>query len=158
MMGFFEDTEIGEERALGSHAFTREAIVDFARQYDPQRFHIDEEAARDSLFGGLCASGWHVAAAAMRVIVDYRAQAFAERAARGEPVPPLGVSPGITNLRWPVPTRPGDVVTFHSRILDKRETRRPEWGIVTMRVWGINQRGEEAITLENRPFVGRRGG
>jgi acyl dehydratase len=156
MMAFFEDTEIGEQRVLGSHAFTREAIVAFARQYDPQRFHIDEEAARDSLFGGLCASGWHVAAAAMRVIVDYRAAAFAERAARGEPMPPLGVSPGITNLRWPVPTRPGDVVTFHSRVMDKRETRRPEWGIVTMRVWGVNQLGQEAITLENRPFVARR--
>jgi acyl dehydratase len=157
MMAFFEDTEIGEERVLGSHVFTREAIVAFARQFDPQRFHIDEEAAKDSLFGGLCASGWHVAAAAMRVIVDYRAEALAERAARGEPMPPLGVSPGIANLRWPVPTRPGDVVTFHSRVIDKRETRRPEWGIVAMRVWGVNQLGQEAITLENRPFVARRG-
>jgi acyl dehydratase len=156
MMAYFEDAEIGEERLLGSHAFTREAIVAFARQYDPQRFHVDEEAARDSIFGGLCASGWHVAAAAMRCIVDYRARALAERAARGEATAPLGVSPGLENLRWPNPTRPGDVVTFYSRVLDKRETKRPQWGLVFMRTWGVNQDGREAITMENRAFIGRR--
>jgi acyl dehydratase len=157
MMGFYEEIEIGDERELGRHVFTREAIVEFARQFDPQRFHIDEAAAKESLFGGLCASGWHVAAASMRAVVDYRARVFAERAARGEALPPLGVSPGITNLRWPVPTRPGDEVVFRSRVIEKRETRRPEWGIVGVRVWGTNQRGEDAITLENRPFVARRG-
>jgi acyl dehydratase len=156
MMAYFEDIVIGEERRLGSHAFTAEAIKDFARTYDPQRFHVDEEAARDSIFGGLCASGWHVAAAAMRCIVDSRAAALAERAARGEAVAPLGVSPGLENLRWPNPTRPGDVVTYYSRVVSKRETKRPEWGLVFMRTWGLNQHGREAITMENRAFVGRR--
>ena len=105
MMAFYEDVEIGEERLLGAHEFTREAIIAFARQYDPQRFHIDEEAARDSIFGGLCASGWHVAAAAMRAIVDSRrAAALAQRA---EPAAPLGVSPGIRQpaLAQPDPPR-----------------------------------------------------
>ena len=158
MRPWYEDAVIGEEWRIGAHAFTREAILDFARQFDPQRFHLDEEAAKSSIFGGLCASGWHVAAASMRALVDFRAAGFAEMTARGETPPPLGVSPGITALRWPVPTRPGDVVTFHSKVLDKRETRRPEWGIVGFRVWGINQDGREAISYENRPFVARRGG
>jgi acyl dehydratase len=73
VIGWFEDVEIGVERRLGGHTFTREAIVEFARAYDPQRFHIDEDAAKASMFGGLCASGWRVAAAAMRAIVDDRA-------------------------------------------------------------------------------------
>lgn len=158
MMAFYEDIVIGEQRRLGAHVFTREAIIAFARQYDPQRFHVDEEAAKDSIFGGLCASGWHVAAAAMRTIVDHRAAALAEREARGEATAPLGVSPGLENLRWPNPTRPGDVVTYYSRILDKRETKRPQWGLLFTRTWGVNQDGREAITMENRAFVGRRGG
>ena len=157
MMGFFEDVVVGEEHAIGAHEFTREAIVDFARRYDPQRFHVDEDAAQHSMFGGLCASGWHTAAASMRALVDYRARALAERAARGEPLPPLGVSTGIFGLRWPVPTRPGDIVTFHARVLEKRETKRPDWGLVAFRVWGLNQNGQEAIAMENRPFVARRG-
>ncbi|MDE3176317.1 MAG: MaoC family dehydratase [Pseudomonadota bacterium] len=156
-MAFFEDIVIGEERQLGAHAFTKEAIIDYARQFDPQRFHLDEEAAKASLFGGLCASGWHTAAAAMRVIVDARTKGLAELAARGEALPPLGVSPGVEKLRWPNPTRPGDVVTFYSRVIDKRETKRPQWGLIQMLTWGLNQDGREAITMENRAFVGRRG-
>jgi acyl dehydratase len=156
MIGFFEDVVIGEERALGSHAFTKQAIVDFARRYDPQRFHIDEEAAKHSMLGGLCASGWHTAAAAMRTIIDFRTRTLAELVARGEAPPPLGVSPGVENLRWPIPVRPGDVVTFYSRVTNKRETKRPEWGLVFMRTWGVNQDGREAISMENRAFVGRR--
>jgi acyl dehydratase len=158
MIAFYEDIEVGEVRRLGEHVFTREAIIEFARVYDPQRFHIDDEAAKDSIFGGLCASGWHVAAAAMRVIVDARSRGLAERVARGEAIPALGVSPGVENLRWPVPTRPGDVVTYFSRVTDKRETKRPAWGLVSLRTWGVNQDGAEAIVMDNRAFVGRRGG
>ena len=158
MLAFYEDVVIGEERLLGSHAFSKQAIIAFASEYDPQRFHVDEEAAKDSLFGGLCASGWHVAAAAMRAIVDARAAFLAEATARGEALPPLGVSPGVENLRWPVPTRPGDVVTYYSRVVDKRETKRPQWGLVSLRTWGVNQDGREAISMDNRAFVARRGG
>jgi len=158
MMGFFEEIVVGEERRLGAHTFTKEAIIAFARRYDPQRFHVDEEAAKDSIFGGLCASGWHTAAAAMRAIVDHRTKSLAERTARGEALPPLGVSPGVEKLRWPTPVRPGDVITFSSRVTDKRETKRPEWGLVFMRTIGINQAGQEAISMENRAFIGRRPG
>jgi acyl dehydratase len=148
MLAFFEDIRVGEVRRLGAHVFTREAIVAFAQAYDPQRLHVD----------GLCASPWHVAAAAMRVIVAARTAGLNEIAARGEALPPLGVSPGVENMRWPNPTRPGDVVTYSSRIVDKRETRRPQWGLVFMRTWGVNQDGREAIAMENRAFIGRRGG
>jgi acyl dehydratase len=157
MMAFFEDIVVGEERRLGEHAFTREAIIAFARQYDPQRFHIDEAAAKDSIFEGLCASGWHVAAAAMRCIVDSRSRGLAERKARGEALPPLGVSPGVENLRWPNPTRPGDIITFYNRVVSKRETKRPQWGLMFLRTWGVNQHGREAISMDNRAFIGRRG-
>ena len=141
MMGFFEEIEIGAERRLGEHAFTEAAIIAFAREYDPQRFHVDAEAAKDSMFGGLCASGWHVAAAAMRAIVDSRTPRPCRARRRGEPLPPLGVSPGVENLRWPNPTRPGDVVTYFSVVTGKRETKRPQWGLVFMRTWGVNQDG-----------------
>ena len=154
MIGWYEGVEIGAERRLGAHTFTREAIVEFARAYDPQRFHIDEAAAKASIFGGLCASGWHVAAAAMRAIIDDRARLRAglDPAA----LPPLGVSPGVDNLRWPNPTRPGDTVTVFSRVTAKRETKRPGWGLVSMTTWGVNQDGREAITMDNKVFVARR--
>ena len=94
----------------------------------------------------------------MRCIVDSRSRGHAELKARGEALPPLGVSPGVENLRWPNPTRPGDIVTFHNRVVSKRETKRPQWGLVFLRTWGVNQHGREAIVMDNRAFVGRRGG
>ena len=154
MIAWFEEVEVGAERRLGEHAFTREAILEFARAYDPQRFHLDEEAAKASIFGGLCASGWHVAAAAMRTIIDDRAQL--REGLDPAALPPLGVSPGVENLRWPNPTRPGDVVTFFSRVTDKRETKRPGWGLVSMTTWGVNQNGLPALTMDNKAFVARR--
>jgi acyl dehydratase len=155
MIAWYEDVEIGSERRLGEHNFTREAIIAFAREYDPQRFHIDEEAAKASIFGGLCASGWHVAVAAMRAIIDDRTRLRAGLDPGA--LPPLGVSPGIENLRWANPTRPGDTVTYFSRITAKRETKRPEWGLVSMTTWGVNQDGREAISMDNKAFVARRG-
>ena len=154
MIAWFEDTEIGAERQLGSHLFTREAIIAFARAYDPQLFHIDEEAAKASIFGGLAASGWHVAAAAMRIIIDNRTRLRAS--VDPATLPPLGVSPGVENLRWPNPTRPGDTITYFSRVTAKRETKRPGWGLVSMTTWGVNQDGLQAITMDNKAFVARR--
>jgi acyl dehydratase len=154
MIGWYEDVEIGAERRLGEHTFTREAIIEFARAYDPQRFHVDEEAAKASIFGGLCASGWHVAAAAMRAIVDDRAKSRAGL----DPLPPLGVSPGVENLRWANPTRPGDTVAYFSRVTAKRETSRPGWGLVSITTWGVNQEGREALRMDSKAFVARRNG
>lgn len=154
MIGWFEDVEGGAERRLGAHVFTRDAIVEFARAYDPQRFHVDEAGAEASIFGGLCASGWHVAAAAMRALVDDRT-----RLREGiDPafLPPLGVSPGVENLAWPNPTRPGDTVTYFSRVTAKRETSRAGWGLASITTRGVNQDGRETLTMDSRVFVARR--
>jgi acyl dehydratase len=154
---FYEDFVVGEENVLGSHEFTREAIVAFARAWDPQAFHLDEVAGKASIFGSLCASGWHTGCVAMRKIVDWRDAHRAASLARGENIPPLGVSPGVTNMRWPNPTRPGDVVTYHSRVTSKRETKRPQWGLVGIRTWGVNQDGLEAISFDSLVFSARKG-
>ena len=92
----------------------------------------------------------------MRLIVDSRKRFEAERRARGEPTPPLGVSPGMRNMRWPAPTRPGDEIHYFSEVLDKRETKRPQWGLVHLRTTGVNQRGETAISFESWVFAARR--
>jgi len=156
MIGFFEDIVVGQKSVLGSHEFTREAIVEFARQWDPQPFHLDEAAGHASIFGSLCASGWHTGCVAMRLIVEARDRFRAERLANGEALPPLGVSPGMMKMRWPNPTRPGDVVTYASEVLGKRETRQPQWGLAHIRTFGVNQLGLEAISFESHVFVGRR--
>jgi acyl dehydratase len=157
MIKFYEDFAVGEESVLGEHTFTREAIIAFARAFDPQPFHLDEGSGEASIFGGLCASGWHTAGVAMRKIVDWRDARRAELAALGEPLPPLGVSPGARNIRWPRPVRPGDTLTFRSRVQTLRETRRPQWALVGMRTWGVNQDGHEAYSFEGTVFVARRG-
>jgi acyl dehydratase len=153
---YFEDVVVGAQNRLGAHLFTREEIVAFASQWDPQPFHVDEAAARASIFGALCASGWHTGAVAMRLIVDARKAFEAERRAKGEPTPPLGVSPGMRDMRWPIPTLAGDELTYFSEVLDKRETKRPQWGLVHLRTTGVNQRGDLAMSFESWVFVARR--
>ena len=122
MMGFFEDVVIGEERRLGAHAFTKEAIIAFARRYDPQRFHVDEEAAKDSIFGGLCASGWHTAAAGDAGDRRSSHEEFGGARPRGaRRCRRSAFRPGVENLRWTTPVRPGDVVTFFARHRQARD-------------------------------------
>ena len=91
MIVSYEDVTPGTKSALGSHLFTRDEMVEFAKQWDPQRFHVDEQAAKASMFGTLVASGWHTGCVAMRLIVDSRQRFEAERRARGEATPRLGV-------------------------------------------------------------------
>ncbi|ENR91395.1 hypothetical protein C043_01407 [Brucella abortus 80/101] len=97
-MSFIEEN-IGEERVLGTYTFTAEEIIAFARKFDPQPFHIDEEAAKNSLFGGLCASGWHTTAIFMKLNVASMVQASRETVQRGETPPTFGPSPGFENLK-----------------------------------------------------------
>jgi acyl dehydratase len=153
---YFEDVVVGEKSRLGAHLFTRDEIVAFASEWDPQSFHVDEEAARASIFGALCASGWHTGAVAMRLIVDSRKSFEDARRAKGEPVPPLGVSPGMRDLRWPTPTKAGDELTYFSEVLAKRATKRPQWGLVQLRTIGVNQRDELAMSFESWVFVARK--
>lgn len=156
-MSFFEDTEIGRRRSLGSFTFTAEAIKAFAVQFDPQPFHLSEEAGRRSLFGGLAASGWHTTAVYMKLLVAEIARETRERQARGETVVPSGPSPGFTNLRWPRPVLAGDTVTYVYEATSMRPlASRPGWGIVFGRAEAFNQRGELVLTFENSVFMPRR--
>jgi acyl dehydratase len=156
-MHFFEDIEIGQRRELGSFTFTAELIKKFARQFDPQRFHLDEEEGRKSLFGGLAASGWHVGSVCMKLLVADGQRRAAEAAARGEKVAVWGPSPGFRDLRWIKPVLAGDTISYASEIVSLRSSeKRPEWGILQGRNTGTNQRGELAFSLLATAFVPRR--
>ena len=115
-MPFYEDIEVGQRGELGSFTFTAELIKKFAGQFDPQRFHLDEEEGRKSLFGGLTASGWHVAAVCMKVLVAHAQLRARQAAERGEEVAIGGPSPGFRDLRWIKPVLAGDTITFFSEV------------------------------------------
>jgi len=156
-MKFFEDIQVGDRHELGSFTFTAESIKTFARQFDPQPFHLDEEAGRKSLFGGLAASGWQVGSVCMRLLVDTGKREAAEMLSRGETPAVWGPSPGFTELRWLKPVLAGDTVTFASEIESRRESgSRPEWGILRARNTGTNQRGELVYSFLATAFVPRR--
>jgi acyl dehydratase len=158
-MYFFEDLEVGLRRELGSFTFTAELIKKFAAQFDPQRFHLDEEAGRDSLFGGLAASGWHVGSVCMKLLVEDGKRQTEEQMARGEKVAAWGPSPGFRDLRWIKPVLAGDVISFASEIASLRTSEsRPGWGIVQARHTGTNQRGALVFSTLATAFVPRRTG
>src|SRR5438270_5907624 len=137
-MRFFEQMEVGQKRQIGSFTFTAEAVKKFAAQFDPQRFHLDEEAGRKSLFGGLAASGWHVGSVCMKLLVADGQREAAEALARGEPVAVWGPSPGFRDLRWLKPVLAGDTIAYASEIESLRPSeKRPEWGILQARNTGI---------------------
>ncbi len=139
---YFEDFAIGTTQKFGNYRVTREEILEFAARYDPQPFHLSDEAARATLFGGLCASGWHTCAMAMRMIVENMADG-----GKGT----LG-SPGIDELRWTKPVFPGDTLRMESTIIDKKESRsRPDMGTVFMHNKVFNQNDE--LVMSNKPMV-----
>jgi acyl dehydratase len=141
LSAWFEDLKAGTKTKLGQETFTRESIIDFARKYDPQPFHLDDEAASRSLFGALAASGWHTASTWMKRFVDTRAKFERERGQGSEPTPRPGPSPGFTKLRWHRPVYVQDTITFASELRDKRVTSRPGWGLIFSHNTGINQDG-----------------
>lgn len=148
MSVFFEDVVLGARTLYGSHAFTAEEILSFARRYDPQRFHVDEAAARETWFGGLCASGWHTATACVRVMAEHQNRAAAEIAAAGGRPARLGPSPGIRDLKWLKPVYPGDVVTYRGHVAEKRELAdAPGWGLLVTLTEGVNQKDELVISF-----------
>jgi acyl dehydratase len=156
-MRFFEDIEIGAQREFGSFTFTADDIKKFATQFDPQRFHLDEEEGRKSLFGGLAASGWHVAAVCMKLLVADGKRLTAEAVGRGEKVAVWGPSPGFRELRWIRPVLAGDTIRFSNQVETKRTSeKRPEWGILQARNTGTNQRGEVVFSFLATAFVPRR--
>jgi acyl dehydratase len=156
-MRFFEDIEIGARREVGSFTFTAELIKRFAAQFDPQPFHLDEEAGRQSLFGGLAASGWHVGSVCMKLLVADGQRSANEALARGEKVAIWGPSPGFRELRWIRPVLAGDIISYASEVESLRTSEtRPEWGILQVRNTGTNQRGELAFSVLATAFVPRR--
>jgi len=153
-MRFYEDMEVGVRRELGAYTFTAEAIKKFAALYDPQRFHLDEEAGRNSLFGGLAASGWHVGSVCMKMLVADAQRQMKEALARGEKVAVWGPSPGFRDLRWIRPVIAGDTIAFSTAIESKRlSDSRPGWGILQAASRGVNQRGEEVYSIRATAFV-----
>jgi acyl dehydratase len=145
---YFEDFEqlVGHTIELGSHEFTSDSIIAFATEYDPQPMHVDPERARSSIYGGLIASGWHTAVTYMRLLVDGIVNGTES----------LG-SPGLDNLRWLRPVRPGDTLRARFTIVDARSSRsRPDRGIVRSRGEMLNQEGEVVMDVEAVNFFGRR--
>ena len=140
----FEDLRVGQRFSSGTHALDEAQIKSFARQFDPQPFHVDDDQARDTLFGGLAASGWHTAAITMRLMVGGVPLAGGIIGAGGE-------------INWPKPTRPGDVLHVESEIVEITPSRsRPDRGMVTVRSETLNQRGETVQVLTAKLIVPRR--
>jgi len=153
-MTFFEEVEIGAAAILGEHTFTREEIIAFAQAFDPQPFHVDEEAARRSQFGALCASGWHTAATWMKLLMDYQQRSIAA----GRPLRAAGASPGFRNMRWVRPVYAGDTITYTTEVTAKAASRsKPEWGVVRSHNTGTNQDGELVFEFEGAVLVRRKG-
>lgn len=143
---YWEDFRIGEKIRLGSRLVTREEMIDFASKYDPQPFHVDEAAATTSIYGGLIASGWHTGAMVMRMMCDAY---LLESASMG--------SPGLDNLKWLKPVRPGDRITAYRTTLESRASKsRAEMGIVKFFWEVVNQNEEVVMSMEGYGLFGRR--
>ncbi|MCL2713102.1 MAG: MaoC family dehydratase [Alphaproteobacteria bacterium] len=157
-MQYFEDIRLQDPRALGCCHFTAEEIRRFAAQFDPQPFHLDEEAGRNSLFGGLAASGWHVGSAAVALLVADWQREEKEMRARGEEPGAWGPSPGFRDMRWTRPVLAGDTLDFVFEVVNKRRSAsRPGWGLMEAVITGTNQRGEKTFTVTTTAFVPVRG-
>jgi acyl dehydratase len=136
MARYFEDIEVGTTYELdGTYEVTEAEVLEFAEKYDPQPFHTDKEAAKDSIFGSLAASGWHTASICMRLLVDDFLDAETSMGARG-----------IDELQWKQPVYPGDTLHADVEVLEKRESEsRPEMGHVRSKLTGYNDDGEAVI-------------
>jgi acyl dehydratase len=146
---YFEDLIIGEIARFGRCEVMREEVIEFASRYDPQMFHLDDQAASTSVFGKLAASGWHTCAMVMRMTVDYwKDVGLAESSLGGM---------GMDELRWPRPVYPGDVLRCEIEALEKIESRsRPEMGIVKSRWSAYNQNEELVMTMISTGMFRRR--
>lgn len=143
-MRYWEDFQVGEETVHGTHEITTDEIVAFGREFDPQPFHIDPEV--EGPYGGLIASGWHTAALYMGMFVR---KVLLDSASLG--------SPGVEELRWLVPVRPGDVLTGRSRVVEAWVSERdPRRGTIVGEHELVNQRGEVVMRMRARGFIARR--
>ena len=145
-MKYLEDFIVGQVTSFPPRTVSEDEIIAFARDYDPQPFHLDKEAAKQSLFGGLCASGWHTAGLMMRMLVDNMRSKTAS----------MG-SPGIDQLRWVRPVFPGDTLHLTGEILAVKPSQsKPDRGVVTTRYEMRNQKGETVLTMQGKGMYSRR--
>jgi acyl dehydratase len=143
---YWEDISEGSVAEYGPRFVTRDEIVAFATEFDPQPFHLDEDAARASLLGGLCASGWHTCCIMMRLIAD---GFLLDSASMG--------APGVDEVKWLVPVRPGDSLTVRRNVLGTRVSKsRPEMGLVSLLFEVLNQNGTCVMTLRTTMMLARR--
>ena len=143
---YWEDFTVGETYEMGRHTFTLEEILEFAAKYDPQPIHVDEAAAKASFYEGIIASGWHTCSVGMRFAVDSYINACVS----------LG-SPGLDNIRWHKPVRPGDTITYRRTTLASRASQsRPGVGLMQGRIEAFNQPGELVMSNEGWGLFGRR--
>jgi acyl dehydratase len=134
----FEDFQVGAKYEFGSITVDEAEVIEFARRYDPQVFHVDPEAAKKTVFGGLIASGWHTGAMMMRLMVDNYLMT----------VESIG-SPGLDELRWLKPVRPGDVLSVRVTVLEASRSRsKPGWGVIRSLIEVINQNREVVMTVK----------
>ena len=142
----YEDLEVGSREEVGTHIFTVEEIREFAERFDPQPFHVDDAAAQASPFGGLIASGWHTCSVMMGMLVRNVLNGSTS----------LG-SPGVEEIRWLKPVRPGDALRMFNSVLAKRISKSlPDRGIVTTLWEGIDQAGDTVITVRANVLFGLR--
>jgi acyl dehydratase len=143
---FFEDYKPGDVYEFGTVTVTEREIIEFAKQFDPQYFHVDPQKAVHSRFGGIIASGWHTAGLAMRLYVDQYLSHVASLA-----------SPGVDEVRWPNPVRPGDTLRVRVTILEARLSRsKTDRGIVRAKIEAINQKDELVLSMIGISIIGRR--
>jgi acyl dehydratase len=143
---YYEDFAVGERTDLGSHTMTSDEMLVYARRYDPQPFHVDPEAARRSIFGGLIASGWHTCAVLMRLSVEDL---------RRTPAAAIG-SPGIDSVRWLRPVRAGDTLSATTEIVETWPSRSKPMGFVRRRSEMTNQHGDVVLRLVGISMYQRR--
>ncbi len=140
----YEDIEVGSQQSFGRYAVTREEVVEYAEKYDPQPFHLDDDAAAKTYFGRLSASGWHTCAMTMRMLVDN--MSVVEQAGLG--------SPGVDTLRWVKPVYPGDVLRCETEVIEKRRSRsRPDMGLFKSRCRTFNQDGELVLEMVSNGLI-----
>jgi len=151
---WFEDVPLNQKITLGSYTFTEENIIAFAKRYDPQPFHVDVEAAKRSAYGGLIASGWHTAAVWMKLMLAHRRERIA---AGAEQVQENYVSPGVRELRWLKPVRPGTTLIYTNESCAKREWKtRPEFGLIEGMNEARDEKGELYYSFINRVLIARK--
>ena len=154
LMRYYEDFAEGQVYDLGEVRVSEPEIVEFARKYDPQAFHVDPEAARRSIFGGLIASGWHTAAVWMKLVIAYRHG----RIAQGEEATQANfVSPGVREIRWHKPVRPGMIVTYTNEPFAKLDwPSLPQYGLLEGKNEAFDQEGTLVYSFINRVLIARR--